>query len=160
MGAPVPGPDVKFNFGLSLDLARRYHAMADTISSYQSGRNGLANKAMVDWQGAKLTDFQQRMRVSNATAAELEDAVRATAGLFASAWQHAAGQQLRVEWARHCQNLDNKRSWVDKAWDSLAGDSTKLPPMPSDPPVPTAPDFAPTCNPFQYSPSATNAGAG
>lgn len=153
MSAPQPGPDVNFDFQGALSLARQYHAMAGTISSYQSHRDSLAATALTDWQGVYAGQFTSRMKTSDGTAAELEAAVRSTAGLWAEAWAHAAWQQQRVEWARYCQKLDNQRSELTKIKDWFTGDSTKFPPAPGQPPVPTAPDFAETVNPYVYPPN-------
>ncbi len=145
--------DVNFDFAAALSLARQFYAMAPTVASYQSDRVRLAGTAQAEWKGRFATVFEGQLRVCGATAAELDAACKAVANLWAEAWAHAAAQQQNIEWSRYCQKLDNQRSGLQKAWDSLFGDPTKYPPAPKAPPVPVAPDFARTIDPYSYSPT-------
>jgi len=147
---PTATADVAFDFNEALSLASQYWALASTISDYETQRNQLARSALTGWTGEFAQQFDHRMATSNATASDLEAAVRATANLWAAAWAHAAEQQKLVEWARHCQNLENNRSWLQKGWDSVFGDPIQLPPPPPAPATPAAPDFRPTTNPYSY----------
>ncbi|MGH9055816.1 MAG: hypothetical protein ACRDYY_08150, partial [Acidimicrobiales bacterium] len=77
--------NVDFNFGLALQLAREFYAMGGTISGYQTQRVGYSRTALDGWTGRFAQDFAGKMSTSNATAAELEDACRSVATLWAQA---------------------------------------------------------------------------
>lgn len=141
------GRDVHFDFGLALEVARTCHQLARYLTDKQSAREGMARVAQVDWTGHHAQTFEQHLRVSHTDAERLSAALRALADGFASSWAKARGEQDRVNFARHVERERANRNLLEEGRDFLFGEPDYGDP-PSDPPVPTAPDFAPTRAPL------------
>jgi hypothetical protein len=141
------GQDVHFDFGLALEVARLCYQLARYLPDKQSAREGMARIAQVDWTGHHAQTFQQHMGASHEDADRLSAALRALADGFAASWAKARGEQDRVNFARYVERKRANRSFWDEVGDFFFGEDDYGDP-PSDPPVPTAPDFAPTRAPM------------
>ncbi|MGH8905639.1 MAG: WXG100 family type VII secretion target [Egibacteraceae bacterium] len=141
------GDDVRFNFGLALDVARTCHGLARYLTDKQAAREGVARTAQLDWTGPHADTFEQRMGASRAGAERLSAALRTLAEGFASSWAKARGEQDRVNFARYVERERANRNLIEEFGDFLFGEPDFGDP-PSDPPVPAAPDFAPTRAPL------------
>jgi len=141
------GRDVHFNFGLALEAARACHQLARYVTDKQGAREGVARTAQVDWTGRHSQIFDQHIRISHIDADRLSVALRALADGFASSWAKARGEQDRVNFARYVERERANRNLLEEVGDFLFGEPDFGDP-PSDPPVPTAPDFAPTRAPL------------
>jgi hypothetical protein len=141
------GRDVQFSFGLALEVARACHQLARYLTDKQTAREGVARTAQVDWTGHHAQTFEQHMRASRIDADRISAALRALADGFASNWAKARGEQDRVNFARHVERERTNRNWLEDVGDYLFGEPDYGDP-PSDPPVPTAPDFGPTRAPL------------
>jgi hypothetical protein len=107
----------------------------------------MARIAQMDWTGHHAQTFEQHLRASHTDAERLSAALRALTEGYASSWAKARGEQDRVNFARHVERERANRSFWDEVGDFFFGEDDYGDP-PSNPPVPTAPDFAPTRAPM------------
>ncbi|MGH3767925.1 MAG: hypothetical protein ACRDTX_22725 [Pseudonocardiaceae bacterium] len=141
------GQNVHFDFRLSLEVARSCHQLSRYLPDKQSAREGVARIAQTDWTGHHAQTFEQHLQASHTDSERLSAALRALADGYAASWAKARGEQDRVNFARHVEQERANQSWLDDVGDFLFGGDDYGDP-PSDPPVPTAPDFTPTRAPM------------
>ena len=140
--------NVNFNYGLALQAARDLYQLSHAVTVCASGRAAAANVARPDWEGGKRDEFESKLKVEAQDASTASSELVALANQFAKSWAEARGEQDRINQARYTQDKLNHRSWAEKEWqDNIAGDPNYGGP-PSDPPVPSAPDFSPTRAPI------------
>jgi len=140
--------NVNFAFDLALQAARDLYALSQVVTSTGQTRAGAATKARPEWSGHNRDVFDQKMSREGSDASAVSQALVTLANRFAASWAHARGEQDRINTARYVQNQQDHESWADKhIKDPILGETDYGAP-PSDPSVPTPPDYSPTRAPM------------
>jgi hypothetical protein len=139
--------DVAFAFDLALEAARSLHRLAGRVGDHQTGRAQLAVPAREDWLGGKRDEFDAKAAAEGTDAATVAAALVALAESFASQWALCRGEQDRINFARYKEYDMAQDNALENMWESVAGETDYGPP-PSNPPIPTGPDYEPTREPM------------
>lgn len=135
--------DVRFDFGGSLDLARRLWGLADSLDTLANDRALRAREALVGWEGRFGIEFGERVTVDVTDLQRVALDLRGAAQGWAASWATAMNEQNRRRFAREVTRIEGDRSLVDNVVGFFAGHDD-LPPEPREVSVPQAPSFAAT----------------
>lgn len=146
-GYSASSANVNFAFDLALQAARDLHTLSGVVTSKQDARATEASQAVDSWEGGHRDTFDSKVSTSDADADTISSGLVTLANLFATKWAEARGEQDRINHARYVQNEKDNDSWGENAVEFFAGEDDYGAP-PENPPVPTAPDYAPTRDPI------------
>jgi hypothetical protein len=146
-GVSASSANVNFAFDTALEAARDLYSLAGVVRSKHSARADEAELAKDGWEGGKRTDFDAKLTTEGSDVDTIAGALVTLADRFASEWAAARGEQDRINFARYVQDeRDNDSGW-ENAGEFFAGENDLGAP-PGNPPVPDAPDYAPTRDPI------------
>lgn len=147
MGGPSPNSaNVNFAFDLALETARDLHELASAVSTAQWNWGLQAAGATAAWEGGHRDTFDANLKTADADAGEIVEALISLAGLFASKWAEARGEQDRINWARWVQAQKDDDWWGEDVVDFFYEEDHGEPPP--NPDTPAGPDYLPTRDPI------------
>ncbi len=139
--------NVNFAFALALQAARDLYTLHSAVDACQSARGTAAGKARPDWSGNNRDLFEGKLRTEGSDGSAVSGGLVALANRFATSWAQARGEQDRINTARYVQHQQDSENWAQKGVDSIIGQPDSGAP-PTDPPVPSPPDYQPTRAPM------------
>jgi hypothetical protein len=146
-GYSASSENVVFAYDEALQAARDLTSLGSVVTAKQEARATEAGLAVDGWEGGHRDAFDTRMTPEGSDAATVADGLAALAGLFASRWAEARGEQDRINFARYVQHEKDEDSWGENAGEWVVGEDDYGAP-PEDPPVPEGPEFAVTRDPI------------
>ncbi len=146
-GYSASSENVAFAYDEALQAARDLTSLAGVVRAKQEARATEAGHAVDGWEGGHRDAFDTRMTTEGSDATTVADALAALAGLFATRWSAARGEQDRINFARYVQHEKDDDSWGENAAEWIVGEDDYGAP-PDDPAVPTGPEFAVTREPI------------
>jgi hypothetical protein len=155
-GVSASSSNVNFDFDGALEAARDLYSLSGVVRTKHGARADEGEGAKDGWEGGYRSDFDSKLSNEGTDVDTIAGALVSLANLFASEWANARGEQDRINFARYVQNeRDNDGGW-ENAGEFFAGENDLGAP-PDNPPVPDAPDYAPTREPIH--PEFENVGA-
>ena len=139
--------NVNFAFDLALQAARDLYSLHTAVDTAQGTRSSAAAKARPDWSGHNRDLFETKVNTESSDSATISGSLVKLANLFAESWAKARGEQDRINTARYVKHQQDSENWAEKGADSLFG-ATDYGAPPSDPAVPSSPEYAPTRSPM------------
>lgn len=150
MGDLTNAEPIRFDFGAADRLVAQFRATADDLRAQIGQRDGLAHRARADWRGSYAGKFDARMTVCSRDAQRLADAMDSAAAKVQELARLAHQEQDRRTAARAWkvkhdawQRHKDSENFLERGWDSIAGDGEPKPPNLTPYPPPTIPIAAP-----------------
>ena len=140
--------NVVFPFDKAAPAARDLWAMADALVATRNEMNTAATNVVVDWIGPEKDTFDAKVVSYRSSALSVITELRYLAEEIARAWAAARGQQDRINHARYVEHEIADDGAGENFVEFFAGEDDYGPP-PSDPPIPSSPNFAPTRDPIK-----------
>lgn len=146
-GYSANSSNVNFAFDLALQAASDLHTLSGVIRTKHDARATEAGHAVDSWEGGHRDAFDGKMATEDDDAEAISAGLVRLADLFATKWSEARGEQDRINHARYVEHEKDNDSLLENVGEFFVGEDDYGPP-PDDPPVPAAPDYAPTRDPI------------